>query len=291
MKWFCRLSLWILVFTLISLGNARFGVAGQKKGSKADQAVAENQALDNQWLAAFNSMDVDKVMSCYWQSPDLILIDPDGSVAKGWENARKSYQDLFSMVDSVHFEITDSSHRVAGDGVIGYVSGVFHVKPKGAPMQMVTIRGTDFRQKMSGKWVYVQDHAHAVMPPSGPKPTDSLYKRLGGYDAIAAVTDDLAGRLVSDPQLGRFFQGVSRNSVQRIRQLLVDQLCQATGGPCVYIGRDMKTAHAGLGIGGSDWDQMVKLMGQTLDKFNVPDRERGELLNALSSLRADIVEK
>src|SRR5262249_32852804 len=76
----------------------------------------------------------------------------------------------------------------------------------------------------------------------------SLYARLGGYDAIAAVADDFLGRLATDPQFQKFFVGHSQDSIRRIRQLIVDQLCQVTGGPCAYTGRDMKTAHKGLGI-------------------------------------------
>jgi hemoglobin len=90
----------------------------------------------------------------------------------------------------------------------------------------------------------------------------SLYQRLGGYDAIAAVSDDFLGRLAHDPSLGRFFVGHSTNSVARIRQDIVDFLCHATGGPCVYRGRDLRTAHAGLGITGADWDQMVVLLNE-----------------------------
>ena len=119
----------------------------------------------------------------------------------------------------------------------------------------------------------------------------TLYQRLGGYDAIAAVTDDFVGRLISDPRFERGFAGHSTDSKNRIRQLIVDQLCMATGGPCVYIGRDMKTTHAGLGISGADWDAMVVLLTATLDKFKVPTREQGELLGALAPLRAQIVEK
>src|SRR4051812_45387602 len=77
----------------------------------------------------------------------------------------------------------------------------------------------------------------------------SLYQRIGGYDAIAAVTDDFLARLEKDDKLGRFFQGVSDDdSVIRIRQHVIDLVCAQTGGPCKYTGRDMKTAHAGLGI-------------------------------------------
>lgn len=120
---------------------------------------------------------------------------------------------------------------------------------------------------------------------------DSLYKRLGGYDAIAAVTDDFIGRLATDKSLGRFFVGASESSQKRIRQLVIDFLCSATGGPCVYTGRDMKTVHKGLMITGADWDASVKHLVATLDKFKVPKKEKDEVLAAVSGLKADIVEK
>jgi len=119
----------------------------------------------------------------------------------------------------------------------------------------------------------------------------SLYKRLGGYDAIAAVSDDFIGRMAADKQLARFLVGLSDNSKGHLRQLVVDQLCQATGGPCLYIGRDMKTAHKGLAITGNDWDLAVKYLTESLDKFLVPQKEKGELLAIASTLKADIVEK
>ena len=119
----------------------------------------------------------------------------------------------------------------------------------------------------------------------------SLYTRLGGYDAIAAVTDDFIGRLATDPKLGKFFVGHSENSLQRIRQLVVDQLCAATGGPCVYIGRDMKTAHKGMGITQEQWGIAAGHLVATLDKFKVPEREKKEVLGALSGLKNDIVEQ
>lgn len=118
----------------------------------------------------------------------------------------------------------------------------------------------------------------------------SLYQRLGGYDALAAVTDDFIGRLATDKQLAKFFTGHSKDSLQKIRQLVVDQLCAATGGPCVYIGRDMKTAHRGMGISESDWNVSVGHLVATLDKFKVPAKEKDEVLAAISSLKGDIVD-
>ncbi len=122
-------------------------------------------------------------------------------------------------------------------------------------------------------------------------PQKSLYQRVGGYDALAAVTDDFIGRLVGDPRFEKFFAGFSIDSKKRIRQHLLDQLCVATGGPCVYLGRDMKTTHGGLGITEADWDAAVKHLVASFDKFKVPKKEKAELLALVSSLKKDIVEK
>ncbi|HEV2718382.1 MAG TPA: group 1 truncated hemoglobin [Thermoanaerobaculia bacterium] len=119
----------------------------------------------------------------------------------------------------------------------------------------------------------------------------SLYTRLGGYDAIAAVTDDFIARLAADKQLSRFFAGHSQDSLMKIRQHVVEFLCNATGGPCVYMGRDMKVSHKGMGITESDWDLSVKALTATLDKFKVPEKEKGEVLAAVGPLKAQIVEK
>jgi len=121
------------------------------------------------------------------------------------------------------------------------------------------------------------------------KPEKSLYERLGGYNAIAAVVDDFMGRLVADAQLARFFTGHGTDSKKRIRQLTVDQICEATGGPCFYTGRDTKTVHTGLGITESDWQVSVKHLTATLDKFKVPQKEKDEVFAAVSGLKRDIV--
>ena len=118
----------------------------------------------------------------------------------------------------------------------------------------------------------------------------TLYQRLGGYDALAAVTDDFIGRMAADPQLAKFFAGHSKDSLGHIRQLVVDQLCAATGGPCLYIGRDMKTSHQGMGITEADWNKAAGYLVQTLDKFKVGEKEKGEVLALVSSLKPQIVQ-
>ncbi len=119
----------------------------------------------------------------------------------------------------------------------------------------------------------------------------SLYQRLGGYDAIAAVSDEFIARLAADEQEKRFFIGFSNDSKMRIRQLLVDLVCKSTGGPCYYTGRDMKTAHAGAGISKDDWDRALKIFGEVLNKFQVPAKEQQELAALLLPLEKDVVDR
>jgi hemoglobin len=116
-----------------------------------------------------------------------------------------------------------------------------------------------------------------------------LYERLGGYNALASVVDEFMKRLAEDKQLARFLVGLSDDSKKRLRQHLLNQFCQATGGPCLYTGRDMKTVHTGLKITESDWDIAAKALVATLDKFNVPKKEKDELVAIVVSLKKDIV--
>src|SRR5438067_11424589 len=134
--------------------------------------------------------------------------------------------------------------------------------------------------------------AAAFAQPSSSMAKDrSLYQRLGGYDAIAAVSDEFIGGLATGKLLSRFVVGLSEDSKKRLRQHLVDFLCNATGGPCLYLGRDMKTVHTGLGITEADWQEGVNALVATLDKFKVPKKEKDEVLGAVGALKKDIVEK
>ncbi|MEZ5427472.1 MAG: group 1 truncated hemoglobin [Pyrinomonadaceae bacterium] len=133
--------------------------------------------------------------------------------------------------------------------------------------------------------------ANTAFGQTAEKQEKSLYQRLGGYDALAAVSDDFIMRLGKSKILGRFVVGLSNDSKMKLRQHFVEFLCNATGGSCVYTGRDMKTVHTGLGINEEDWEESVKLLNETLDKFKVPEKERTEVLAAVSSLKEQIVEK
>lgn len=119
---------------------------------------------------------------------------------------------------------------------------------------------------------------------------NSLCARLGGYDAIAAVADDLLPRLISDPQLGRFWKHRGEDGVRREKQLLVDFLCASAGGPLYYVGRDMRTSHRGMGISEGDWLLFINHVKATLDKFEVPAAERAEVLAVVESTKRDVVD-
>jgi len=120
--------------------------------------------------------------------------------------------------------------------------------------------------------------------------SDTLYARLGGYDAIAAVADDLLARLRADQQLARFWQHRGEDGVRREKQLLIDFLCSSAGGPLYYVGRDMQISHRGLGINESDWQTFIGHVEATLNTFEVPTPERAEVLAFVASTKAQIVE-
>ena len=119
----------------------------------------------------------------------------------------------------------------------------------------------------------------------------SLYTRLGGYDAIAAVVDDLLPRLRSDDLLSRFWTSPrSVDTLNRERQLAVDFIAAAAGGPTIYLGRDMKLSHKGMGITKADYAAFMRCLSDTLSTFEVPEPERCEVVTFATSLEADIVE-
>ena len=118
----------------------------------------------------------------------------------------------------------------------------------------------------------------------------SLYARLGGYDAIAAVADNLLPRLVSDQRLGRFWAHRGEDGVRREKQLLIDFLCHAAGGPLFYTGRDMKTSHKGMRIDEQDWKAFVGHVNATLDHFGLTGEDREAVVSFVESTKGDIVE-
>ena len=119
---------------------------------------------------------------------------------------------------------------------------------------------------------------------------NTLYARLGGYDAVSAVVDNLLSRLISDSQLGRFWANRGDDGIAREKQLLTDYLCSNSGGSVLYTGRDNQVSHRGMGISGEDWVCFIGHLQETLTHFQVPNAEREEVLAFIESTKVDIVE-
>jgi hemoglobin len=117
----------------------------------------------------------------------------------------------------------------------------------------------------------------------------SLYQRVGGYDMIAAVVDDFLGRFGTDPELAPFLGGVNASEGARVRQRFVDFACAQTGGPCLYLGRDMESAHEGLGIRAEHFDRVLGHMRAAIEANGVPDEVAGELVALFEAQRSAIV--
>lgn len=115
----------------------------------------------------------------------------------------------------------------------------------------------------------------------------SLYERLGEIEAITSVVDSFVARCAGDGRINRKFE---RSDIPRLKKMLVDQVCEAAGGPCTYTGRDMKETHDGMGVTAGEFDALVEDLIATLDEFNVPGAEQEELLAALAPMRDDIVD-
>lgn len=118
----------------------------------------------------------------------------------------------------------------------------------------------------------------------------SLYSRLGGYDAVTAVVSDLLPRLISDPQLGRFWANRGTDGMLREKQLVVNFIVSAAGGPLLYTGRDMVVSHKGMKISESDWRIFMGHLHATLDKFKLPKREYADVIGFIDSQKPLMVE-
>ena len=113
----------------------------------------------------------------------------------------------------------------------------------------------------------------------------SLYERLGAKDAITAVVGEFVTRVAADAAINARF---ATTDIPHLKQMLVEQICAATGGPCQYTGKDMKTSHAGMKISDGEFGALVGDLKGALDQFKVPAQEQGELLGALGAMKGDI---
>jgi len=240
-------------------------------------------------LDAWETLNPNNAAAFYAKEANRAFFDIAPLKYAGWSEYSEGVKKLLADFASLKFTLANDV-QVQRAGSTAWATATFRAEAamKNGAKESFDGRWTIVWEKRGKDWLVVHEHV-SVPVPEPPAGEQSLYKRLGGYDALAAVVDDFIGRLATDKQLGRFFDGHSTESLRRIRQLVVDQLCAAAGGPCYYTGRTMKASHEGLGITDADWQIGVNHLGATLDKFKVPERERKEVTAAISALRKDIV--
>jgi hemoglobin len=120
-------------------------------------------------------------------------------------------------------------------------------------------------------------------------PPPTLYKRLGGREGIALVVGDFVTNMAGDSRVNARFKDMKPADVEKLKSNLADQICDATGGPCSYLGRDMKTTHGGMKITDAEWTATVENLSKALDKQKVDPKDKSELLGLLGPMKADIV--
>jgi hemoglobin len=147
---------------------------------------------------------------------------------------------------------------------------------------------------MSGRVVRLAGILGSVMAVVGPalvqaEEQSSLYQRLGGRDGIALVVEDFVGYVVADDRINARFKDMKPEAVTRLKSNVADFVCDATGGPCAYVGRDMKTTHRGMNVTEAEWDATVDDLVKALDKRGLGEAEKKELLGLLGPLKPDIL--
>jgi len=117
----------------------------------------------------------------------------------------------------------------------------------------------------------------------------SVYKQLGGREGIAIIVDDFAANVLADNRINERFKALKPEQVSKFKSNLADQICDATGGPCSYLGGDMKAVHKGMNITDAEWTATVEALTKALDKNNVPAGAKTTLIGTLAPMKPDIV--
>jgi hemoglobin len=116
----------------------------------------------------------------------------------------------------------------------------------------------------------------------------SLYDRLGGKGAITAVVETFVSNVGGDKRINGYF---ASTDLVKLKMHLVNQICEASGGPCKYTGRTMKQTHSGMGVTDAAFGGLVEDLVAALDHHKVGKTEKDELLGVLGPMKSDIVEK
>jgi hemoglobin len=232
--------------------------------------------------SAFDTRDPAAIAAIY--ADDGAVMSPNSATTTG-QAAIEGYwsEVLASGIDLGVARATD----LYALGDVGYEVGTYAVTDASGDID----EGKYIRiwRHGDGKWQLQHVTWNSDIPLSAPEPESennqkTLYQRLGGYDVVAAIFDNLGSRIAGDPELTIFLTGIDEEMGKRGREIALDQLCDLTGGPCVYTGRDVKMVHKGLGITDEHWQLVLEYTGQTLDELNIGDDEKTDFIAIIAGL-------
>ena len=274
----------IRLFLATFIGGIAFSVSVLAAAPATDFKSLMRKTLD-----AWETLDPANAAPFYAQDADNVYFDVAPFKYTGWAEYAAGVSGSFPDRASVKFTLSDV--RIHPQANLTWATAGLHFErtTKSGATQSLDARWTLIWEKRGRDWLIVHEHVSTSIAAPPSTEGQSLYKRLGGFDALAAIADDFIPRLVADPHLGKYFVGHSTDSLHHIRELMVEQLCGATGGPCYYLGRTMRASHAGMGITDADWDVAVDHLIEAMMQLKVPDKERDEMLTVASSLKKDIV--
>ena len=155
-----RFTVFNLTLLFLTVGCKNQVEIGEQAKSLTDAELLANQELDQRFIESMSQMDVEKLMSCFWDSPDLIFVDFDGNVNRGSDNIRKVFEQFFTQFESLSLVCDEISHIRAGNSVFAVGTATYSMQMKDGTSQSVTQRWSDVRGKVEGRWVYVLDHVH-----------------------------------------------------------------------------------------------------------------------------------
>jgi len=150
----------IALFLLLAVGCNKQVDSGVLAKSLTEAELLGNQELDQRFIESMGQMDIEKLMSCFWNSPDLIFVDYEGNVHRGSDNIRMVFEQFFAQYESLSLVCDEISHIRAGDSVFAVGTATYSMQMKDGTSQQVTQRWSDVRGKVGGRWVYVLDHVH-----------------------------------------------------------------------------------------------------------------------------------
>ncbi len=272
-------KLMTLVFVLLMAGCMQ-PPQSDLEGLKAMLGVSQS---------SFDAKDPAAIAATY--AEDGVVMSPNSETITG----QAAIEDFWREVLATGMDLgVAEATEVYAHGDVGYEVGTYAVTDPGGAIDegkyVRTWRHSD------GKWQlqHVIWNSDLPLPPSEPESENdekSLYQRLGGYDVVAAIIDNSGARAVNDPAFSKFFTEDDEELQKRGRQRAVNLLCELTGGPCFYTGRDMRTIHEGLGITNEHWHLNLGYLGETLDELNIDGDEKSDVIAVFAGLKGDIVEQ